>query len=126
MRNTMPAPTEGSTFVDDEGTRWMVESITRSDNFPDFYLVHLRFWVTPESSEETRVLAPREFAALVREKRLVGSLRINVYPVKGYSITVNLPDRESGSGSRGELVRRRYQARHQSVGLGPLPSGWHC
>lgn len=56
-------------FVDDEGTRCEVTSITRSDSFPGFYLVHLR--ITPTSGKpDTWVLGPREFEAVKRERGL--------------------------------------------------------
>lgn len=66
------APAAGAAFVDQDGVRWVVRSITRSDNFPDFYLVHLRF-VRADGAEGTEVYGPREFAAVVRERGLVAT-----------------------------------------------------
>jgi hypothetical protein len=66
------APAEGAAYVDLDGVRWVVRSITRSENFPDFYLVHLRF-VRADGAEGTEVYGPREFAAVVRERGLVAT-----------------------------------------------------
>ena len=66
------APAEGAAFVDVDGVRWVVRSLTRSDNFPEFYLVHLRF-VRADGAEGTEVYGPREFAAVVRERGLVAT-----------------------------------------------------
>lgn len=63
------APAEGTAYVDLEGVRWRITSITRSDNFTDFYLVHIRF-TTASGVEGTEVFGPREFAAIVRERGL--------------------------------------------------------
>ena len=67
-----PAPAEGAAYVDLDGVRWVVRSITRSENFPDFYLVHLRF-TRADGAEGTEVYGPREFAAVVRERGLVAT-----------------------------------------------------
>lgn len=56
--------------MDNSQTYWRVQNITTSANFPGFYLVHLRFGPAPTTLEDTRVLSPREFAALIRERGL--------------------------------------------------------
>lgn len=66
------APAVGAAFLDQDGIRWEVRSITRSENFPDFYLVHLRF-AKADGAEGTEVYGPREFAAVVRERGLVAT-----------------------------------------------------
>ena len=65
-----PPPNLGAVFVDDEGTRCIVKSITKSDSFPGFYLVHLRIEPRDDKPETTWVLGPREFQALARERGL--------------------------------------------------------
>jgi hypothetical protein len=69
-RNPWPSPpAEGATYTDDEGARWDVTSVSSTDSFPGFYLVHVRV-TTAGGAEGAEVLGPREFAALVRGRGL--------------------------------------------------------
>lgn len=65
-----PPPAVGTAYVDADGIHWLVHRLTSSDSFPDFYLVHLRFGPSPDAMDESWVLAPSEFDALVRGKDL--------------------------------------------------------
>ena len=65
-----PPPTEGQTFKDGTGGVWKVKRLTLAENPVGFYLVHLCFGVNLDSLDDSLVLGPREFAALVRDRDL--------------------------------------------------------
>lgn len=64
------APPEGQIYKDSAGAFWKVRRLTVAENPIGFYLVHLAFGQSLDSMEESLVLGPREFAALVRERDL--------------------------------------------------------
>lgn len=69
-RNPWPSPpAEGTTYTDDEGARLDVTSVSSTDSFPAFYLVHVRV-TTASGAEATEVFGPGEFAALVQGRGL--------------------------------------------------------
>lgn len=70
-----PPPAEGQVFVDRDGAYWKVRRLTVAQNPEGFYLVHLSFGPMLDSLEDSMVLGPREFAALIREKDLRVELR---------------------------------------------------
>jgi hypothetical protein len=65
-----PAPVEGQILVDTTGGLWKVKRLTLAANPAGFYLVHLCFGKTLDDMDESMILGPREFAALVRDRDL--------------------------------------------------------
>lgn len=70
MRTPIVVPPPGQSFLDAEGTYWMVKSVRRATNLQGFFLVNLTHGNTPECLDGSMVLAPREFEALVRSRGL--------------------------------------------------------
>lgn len=65
-----PAPSEGQLFVDTDGGIWKVKRLTVAENPVGFYLVHLCYGPTVEKLDDSMVLGPREFHALIRDRDL--------------------------------------------------------
>ena len=65
-----PPPREGQLYVDGSRGFWKVKRLTVAENPVGFYLVHLCFGHTMESLDDSMVLGPREFAALLRDRDL--------------------------------------------------------
>jgi hypothetical protein len=65
-----PPPREGQSFTDREGGHWKVKRLTVAENPRGFYLVHLCYGPSVDSLDDSMVLGPREFAALVRDRDL--------------------------------------------------------
>ena len=65
-----PPPGEGQLFRDSKGGFWKVQRLTLAATPAGFYLVHVCFGASLDKLEESMVLGPREFAALVRERDL--------------------------------------------------------
>ena len=65
-----PAPLEGQVFVDPTGGFWKVKRLTVADSPVGFYLVHLCHGPSIAQLEDSLVLGPREFAALLQDRGL--------------------------------------------------------
>ena len=71
LQNQIQEPQVGQRFVDEQGTHWLVQAVTRSDHLEGFYIVRLAFGATPECDHDVWVLGRREYEALFRERTLV-------------------------------------------------------
>lgn len=65
-----PPPKDGQVFVDGRAGFWKVKRLTIAQNPVGFYLVHLAYGSTLDVMDDSMVLGPREFAALVRDQDL--------------------------------------------------------
>lgn len=65
-----PPPREGQLYVDGVGGFWKVKRLTIAQNPAGFYLVHLCFGESLDTLDDSMVLGPREFAALLRDRDL--------------------------------------------------------
>jgi hypothetical protein len=65
-----PPPREGQLYVDGAGGFWKVKRLTVAQNPAGFYLVHLCYGEQLDSLDDSMVLGPREFAALLRDRDL--------------------------------------------------------
>jgi hypothetical protein len=72
-----PPPLEGQAFTDRDGGHWKVKRLTVAANPVGFYLVHLCYGHSVDSLDDSMVLGPREFAALVRDR----DLKQHLHPV---------------------------------------------
>jgi len=61
--------------MDEQGTHWLVQAVTRSDDLEGGYIVRMAFGTTPACDHDTWVLGRHEYEALHRERRLVLSKR---------------------------------------------------
>jgi hypothetical protein len=64
-------PSLAQRYVDHENTHWQVDDVMNSPLLDGFYLVRLRHGKTRECNEGTVVLAPREYKALLKTRKLV-------------------------------------------------------
>jgi hypothetical protein len=60
-------------FMDEQGTHWLVQAVTRSDRPEDFYIVRMAFGTSPACEHDVWVLGCPEYEVLYRERRLVPS-----------------------------------------------------
>jgi hypothetical protein len=65
-----PPPREGQAFTDRDGGHWKIKRLTVAANPGGFYLVHLSYGQCVDSLDDSMVLGPREFAALLRDRDL--------------------------------------------------------
>jgi hypothetical protein len=70
-----PTPLEGQVFADGDGGFWKVKRLTLAQNPVGFYLVHLCYGKTLDSLDDSLILGPREFAALIRDRDLQPRLK---------------------------------------------------
>jgi hypothetical protein len=86
VAKTPTVPPVGLRFIDAEGKHWIVDNVIRSQSLPDYFLVRLAVGATRECAEETLVLAPMEFDALIRSRKLVPEAP-DVVPKAAYTLT---------------------------------------
>lgn len=65
-----PPPAEGQVFLDRDNGIWRVKRLTMAPTPVGFYLVHVSYGTALDKLEDSLVLGPREFAALVRDRDL--------------------------------------------------------
>lgn len=64
------APPQGQVYVDSQGNYWKARRVTRADSPRGFFIVHLQHGVSEDQLRDSIVLGPREFAALVKDRKL--------------------------------------------------------
>jgi hypothetical protein len=65
-----PPPMEGQLFTGADGGFWKVKRLTVAENPVGFYLVHLCYGRSLDFLDDSMILGPREFAALLRDQEL--------------------------------------------------------
>lgn len=69
-KTSVVAPLVGQCFLDEEGVHWTVKNLILSDSLEGFFLASLAHGKTSECIEGTIVVAPLEYEALLRTRRL--------------------------------------------------------
>jgi hypothetical protein len=60
----------GEEFIDEQGTRWMIEDVTHSAKLEGFFIVRVSFRQDSSGAKSTLVLTGREFLELRRDLKL--------------------------------------------------------
>jgi hypothetical protein len=73
MSDQIQMPEPGQRFTDEQGTHWLVQAVTHSDELEGFYIVRLAFGMTEKCDHGVWAFGRGEYEVLHRERRLVPS-----------------------------------------------------
>lgn len=73
LSDQLHTPEAGQRFIDEQGTHWLVEAVTHSDELEGFYIVRLAFGMTEKCDHGVWAFGRGEYEALHRERRLVST-----------------------------------------------------